>query len=965
VLDSVGGPGDSFDAGISGNITFTEDNASLDGRTALRSGQIRYWDIQLDGTIEAAADNVSLDLTQVNLHIINGETLNVTQSASKFTLLRFGKITVDAGGTFGIDSGVADLIELHALINSGTADFSDVNMSFLGSRESAIQVALQNTGTLTVDCKTVFLDTTYAFAGQRIVGDVAFGSAIQTAANVYYEVMDGSTFSCKDVRLFGGSFGAYENGGNPGGLADITITGDIVADGGQYRFGEGKHTLTGATLDFGGSAGYANAIASPNPANNLKAQVRLVRGSAQTLAFEGTVGSLFMISEVSPDAPITVTGRMRLMDTLDLTAQTTAASFGSSTFDLVAGDGISSEAWSVNALLGDGAVTMRGLEVRQVPSSTPTSANLLVVEPKSAWNGTLQVSSVLVQGDNNDGTAGTESNAGTLDLRGLTMTVHTGFTVESGDSSAGGAGGTLYLNACSIVFDDGIDFDLSQGNTPSLIHEGGKAYIVSSTLTFGDGSGFNVGLWATLTVTDSTLTGTGAWTMLTDTSAGLVTIYGSTVTAMTAGDLTITLAGIGLRTAGTTFQNHDASGVVMRGTLAVLHSCTFINGQAGGTHLDVSNLDNASILTCDNNHFDGSVGLGAADRLVKGVKPLTFRAGVNSNFGAAGVTINAATAEANDGDGTVAASNVIWVEGVDSLTVALNGAQPGGAYNSATSDQRAFNFTLTADAGTSSVAQFSVTLTLDGLAIGDIANMRLYYDANANGSYAGADGDSILQTITTPAGTTVSFTPGAEVLAATESRSYGVLITFAPTIAGKRGQLRLMILPPLGLTESNGNVQVGLPISSTLELHGLATQLAMITQPAGGTPGTAFSTQPVVEFRDANGQRVWANNVTNTTAAIVTAPSGAALTGTAVVKAALGRVTWTNLGADTVGSYTLSFTAGALTTTSSSFDVAATPPPPPPASGGCSVGGPADTASGWWLLALLAVMVVARRKRTP
>jgi hypothetical protein len=92
---------------------------------------------------------------------------------------------------------------------------------------------------------------------------------------------------------------------------------------------------------------------------------------------------------------------------------------------------------------------------------------------------------------------------------------------------------------------------------------------------------------------------------------------------------------------------------------------------------------------------------------------------------------------------------------------------------------------------------------------------------------------------------------------------------------------------------------------------GAAVQLGVKTAPAGARAGVAFTTQPVVEVRDAAG-----NLVSTATAQITVAigSGGGTLSGTATVAAAGGVATFTNLSiAGLVGARTLTFSATGLT----------------------------------------------------
>ena len=115
------------------------------------------------------------------------------------------------------------------------------------------------------------------------------------------------------------------------------------------------------------------------------------------------------------------------------------------------------------------------------------------------------------------------------------------------------------------------------------------------------------------------------------------------------------------------------------------------------------------------------------------------------------------------------------------------------------------------------------------------------------------------------------------------------------------------------------------PVSVTLTA-GTATQLAVTTQPGGGTSQTAWSTQPVVAVRDATG-----NLVTSSTASVTLAlvsGGGAVLSCTSnPVVAVNGVATFGGCKVDKAGTYTLSATSTGLgSATSNSVSVVAGAP---------------------------------------
>ncbi len=90
-----------------------------------------------------------------------------------------------------------------------------------------------------------------------------------------------------------------------------------------------------------------------------------------------------------------------------------------------------------------------------------------------------------------------------------------------------------------------------------------------------------------------------------------------------------------------------------------------------------------------------------------------------------------------------------------------------------------------------------------------------------------------------------------------------------------------------------------------------AASIQVTSQPAGAAAGQAFTTQPVLEVRDANGAIVGVDNVTVVTAAI--ASGGGTLQGTTTATAVGGVVAFSDLGVGGIaGERTLAFSAQGL-----------------------------------------------------
>ena len=107
---------------------------------------------------------------------------------------------------------------------------------------------------------------------------------------------------------------------------------------------------------------------------------------------------------------------------------------------------------------------------------------------------------------------------------------------------------------------------------------------------------------------------------------------------------------------------------------------------------------------------------------------------------------------------------------------------------------------------------------------------------------------------------------------------------------------------------------------------GNATQLAFTSQPVGGVAGAVWTTQPVVQIQDANGNLVTSGaDATRVVTLTLTSGSGA-LAGTLTAAAVAGVATFTNVSLSTVGATdvitaTAPLTVGATTKASQAFAI--------------------------------------------
>ncbi|HEY2806069.1 MAG TPA: carboxypeptidase-like regulatory domain-containing protein [Gemmatimonadales bacterium] len=137
---------------------------------------------------------------------------------------------------------------------------------------------------------------------------------------------------------------------------------------------------------------------------------------------------------------------------------------------------------------------------------------------------------------------------------------------------------------------------------------------------------------------------------------------------------------------------------------------------------------------------------------------------------------------------------------------------------------------------------------------------------------------------------------------------------------GTRALWRVSLLASLGAAASCGGKGDGTTTGGPTGAPA-ATQLAIVTQPAGAVDGTSFTTQPVVQVRDASGALV-AGSTVSVTASI--ASGTGMLSGSTTVAAVAGVAIFTNLKIAGTGNDQLTFTSSGLTAaTSSSISVSA------------------------------------------
>ncbi len=236
------------------------------------------------------------------------------------------------------------------------------------------------------------------------------------------------------------------------------------------------------------------------------------------------------------------------------------------------------------------------------------------------------------------------------------------------------------------------------------------------------------------------------------------------------------------------------------------------------------------------------------------------------------------------------------------------------------------SWTLGATAGANSI---TATATSGGNSIGSVT-------FSATGTAGAAASISAVSSVNQSAAvsSTVSSPPSVRVTDANGNAVSGVAVRFTvasgggstsptsgSTVNTNASGLASLTSWTLGSTPGANTVNAtvsglsGSPVVfSATGTAAAATQLFISTQPTGAVSGLAFTTQPVVQIRDASN-----TVVTSSTAAVTVSitSGGGTLVGTQTVNAVNGIATFTNLRIDGPGSRTLQFTSSGLTSATS------------------------------------------------
>ncbi len=440
------------------------------------------------------------------------------------------------------------------------------------------------------------------------------------------------------------------------------------------------------------------------------------------------------------------------------------------------------------------------------------------------------------------------------------------------------------------------------------------------------------------TFTDLKIAGSGAHT-LTFASTGLTSATSNSVTVtQTAASLSVQTQPSGA-TSGSAFTTQpvvrilDNAGLVVTsgtgatlsvtaaiasgtGTLSGTTTVAAVNGVAtftdlaltgSGTHTLQFTTSSPSLSVTS---ASISLGAGSPTQLAVSTQPagavsgvaFTTQPVVQIRDGSGNLTTSSAsvTAAIASGTGTlVGTATVAAVNGVATFTnLQINGSGAhtitftSGALTSATSS----SFTVSQVA-----ASLSVQTQPAGAVTGTAFTTQPVVRVLDNAGLLVTTGTGASQVITAAVATGSGTLGGT--LTATASGGVATFTNLAITGTGAHTLQFSTTSPSLTVNSSSFTVAAGSP-----------TQLAITTQPSGAVSGVNFTTQPVVQIRDAGGNLT--SSTANVTATIATGTG--TLVGTATVAAVGGVATFTNLRIDGSGAHTITFTSGALTAATSS-----------------------------------------------
>jgi hypothetical protein len=994
---------------VAGDIVYSADASAWDDDNV--SG---IFTANLNGSLVDFNNHENLEFDFDQSRVVVGGTLVLQDVATITTWTappRFDYLTISAAASLTFPDGLPTspaIFVNNDLVVNGTLNFGDNDFVTYGT-----VVTVGAGGSLAAS----------ATPGTFVVqGNVLFTGTFSMPLDFYcwqdsLVALSSDVTFARNVTVNNCDFGADEDGATTTNMATLRFNGNFVVTAtGRLDVGEGNHYFAG---DIDLSAADDRVIGPATP--NTDPTVHLT-GAAQAIDFSAG-GSYFIVTSVAATTSVTQTGLMILAGDLNLSGSTQATVWTAATGALIeVGDG----SFPVEGTLtmGNADMDIGAFTVWQVNNGNVNEASDYTISRAAGATGVINmVGNLRVDGDTIENSAGPgvkeEYNAARLTIDGAEIILDPTMVapllevqVTDGGNDGfqygppplpsavmpvdfEGNGGSLELINGAALSAALIKVGYAESNPvtgqpapPLSEHSGSHLSTDGASLTLnvpGTGNGLTTGHYAALDLINAAVSGEAAYKIESVPETFRVAFLDSSVTTGSGSGpqrVKVFLGGLNLYAVDTTFDKLDSSGFWVRpnGVVKAFNGNTFTNNAAAPSgppaHITLQTLGAGSAAYWDNNHFDNSVSTGTGGLLVNIMSagaPVQFRvpAGTPNGFGVVGFAVTAAQAETFDNDGATVGVDVTWNDAANQVTVTDEsaGLPAGLVTDSGVSHQTVLLFGLSAAPG--NVVVNGVILEVDAygasLDDADVASFTLFEDANLNGAYdTGEEFAAATLNAAYAGGGTMTFDlAGAgvpQLIVAGTPQHWGVSVRFAASGNGYAGGLSVNLLPG-GITSTD--IVAGLPLLVDHIVTGPASQLAIITQPGGAAAGAALVPQPVIELRDALGNRVLGDSSTTVTASILTDPvGGSVLGGTLAVAAVEGQVTFTNLSINQAGNgFVLRFTAGAATVDSTAFNISAAPAGggDDDDDGGCSTGGNGNT----WLLMLgvLALGALALRIR--
>jgi hypothetical protein len=905
------------------------------------------------GTAQQSAASGSLTYSGVGLNGTNATTYTITYSASGLT---------SATQTIAVSTGAATKLALTRSAVGNQAGIAFTTQPIVSILDSGNNVVTTSAATVTATVS----------AGGSLVGTAAvdaasgvatFGTAAGAASDLGISGTAGTSYT---VTYASGSLTSVSQtivvrAGPATALQITTSSSSSVASGAAFATqpvvrvvdaaGNVVTTSTDlvtATVSAGPAGSAFVGTAARYPTNGVVTFSGLgIRGTAGSYTLQFTSGSL---TAATQSTAVTVTfgaaAKLVVSNSMSGTTAASGAQFGTQPVVQVqdsAGNVVTNSSASITASVSTGA-TLVGTATANAASGVRTFTNLGI-----------------------NGTSGTTYTM-TYSSTGLTSATHT-VVASTGEatklalttSAVGDQAGVAFTRQPVVsILDSGNNVvGTSSATVSATVSSGGSlvgtatATAASGVATFGDtaGTADDLGISGTAGTTYTVTYGSGS---LTSVSQSII------VRAGPATALQITTNSSSSVASGSAFATQpvvkvvDAAGNTVT-TSTDLVTATIVAGSPDGTLVGTSaRYPTNGVVTFSGLGIRG-VGGSYTLRFTSGsLTAATQSSAVTVTFGPANKLVVTSSSHTAASGAAVSSSPVVQVQDISgnvvttatptiSVAVSSGGSLAGTTSVAATAGEATFSnvrltgvagrdYTLTYSATVNSVALTPATHTV-AVSVG--AATRLAINQASVGTASGASfttqpwisildsGNNLVSTATDAVTATVS-AGGTLVGTASATGASGIAKFTNLGISGTAGTAYTITYAATGLTPVTQSVTVS---------AGVPTQLVVTTTPsteAGGTANTgragmAFGRQPVIEVRDAAGNKVTTSNVRIN--ASIDAAVGS-LVGNATADAVAGVATFGNLGVTaTAGSNrVLTYTAtlnGVTKTTTSSLTVSA------------------------------------------